>query len=355
MAPTPVRVTCDPGDYLVEPIGPADGGLYTARNAWNGNVRGCDAGGASCDEGWLHNYRVEPDQFTTIEVGTDAYSTPEKALANAVTTTFTLSSRGEVAFSAPDSFHDDNVGGVSLRLTRAFAFSVNSDGDRPDADTSDGICHTGEDNSEGDPECTLRAAIQEANASDEDTVGFSTPGTGTSIIRPGSPLPSITQATIIDATTQPNPGRVVVDGLNAGQGAHGLHVTASATTLKGLTITGFDGNGLLFEPSGNGAITIQEAQITDNCGWGIKSSSLLNIGHVDGVAAGGLTKVNDNGLDTGCRAGGILAYGAGDNAVIAHNLEVIANGGTGILTRGDVPLTNSLNLGKIDGNTGYGI
>ena len=43
-------------------------------------------------------------------------------------------------------------------------YKVNSTGDAGDSTTADGICNTGATNSEGDVECTLRAAIEQANA-----------------------------------------------------------------------------------------------------------------------------------------------------------------------------------------------
>lgn len=44
------------------------------------------------------------------------------------------------------------------------AIYVNSTGDAADASAGNGVCETGTTNAEGFPECTLRAAIQEANA-----------------------------------------------------------------------------------------------------------------------------------------------------------------------------------------------
>ena len=55
---------------------------------------------------------------------------------------------------------------------------VNSTGDGSDASPGDGVCDTGGTNSEGADECTLRAAIEEANATATvDTIEFSLPVT----------------------------------------------------------------------------------------------------------------------------------------------------------------------------------
>ncbi|MCP5029751.1 MAG: CSLREA domain-containing protein, partial [Actinomycetia bacterium] len=99
-----------------------------------------------------------------------------------------------------------------LDLTMSPTITVNSTGDAADANPGDGLCRTGGLNADGDPECTLRAAIEEAEASVAiTTVEFAIP-TGDSgyvpgppaywSIAPGSALPSITSSMTIDATTQ---------------------------------------------------------------------------------------------------------------------------------------------------------
>ena len=56
----------------------------------------------------------------------------------------------------------------------AATFTVNSTGDAPDSNTADGICDDGSGN------CTLRAAIEQANASaGTDTINFNIPGAAT--------------------------------------------------------------------------------------------------------------------------------------------------------------------------------
>src|SRR5918997_4164956 len=73
-------------------------------------------------------------------------------------------------------------------------FAVNATGDRGDERPGNGACATGvrivHDDGGIEPECTLRAAIQEANASvGADTIRFGIAGTGVQTIRPASPLP----------------------------------------------------------------------------------------------------------------------------------------------------------------------
>ena len=89
--------------------------------------------------------------------------------------------------------------------------TINSTGDSGDSSAGDGQCDTGGTNSEGDPECTLRAAIEEANAASnvDFTVSFNIPtsdpnhSAGVWTTTAGSAYPVLTQGVAIDAQTQP--------------------------------------------------------------------------------------------------------------------------------------------------------
>lgn len=130
-------------------------------------------------------------------------------------------------------------------------FTVNSTGDAGDANPGDEICETA---SIG--ECTLRAAIQEANATvGADAVYFNIPGVGVQTITPGSALPAITESLIIDGLTQPGascttwPPTLLVELNGAGAGAfvNGISFSAfsaNGSTIRGLVINRFAGNGI---------------------------------------------------------------------------------------------------------------
>ena len=80
----------------------------------------------------------------------------------------------------------------------AATFTVDSTGDDPDASPGDGTCATAWG------ACTLRAAIDEANAHpDADTIAFDIAGSGVHTIVPAGGLPSITAPLTIDGFTQP--------------------------------------------------------------------------------------------------------------------------------------------------------
>ena len=83
-----------------------------------------------------------------------------------------------------------------LRVTSGGSiFIVNSNGDSGDVNTNDEICDTGVG------ECTLRAAIEEANSdNDHDIIRFSF--TSATTIEPLTPLPEITNSVTIDGVIQ---------------------------------------------------------------------------------------------------------------------------------------------------------
>ncbi len=136
--------------------------------------------------------------------------------------------------------------------------TVTSIADGGDTNPGDGACD------DGTGSCTLRAAIEEANAnSGLDGVVFAIPGAGPHTIRPGSALPTITDPVVIDGYTQPGaspntngPGLgsnafllIELDGSNARQDANGLRISAGNSTVRGLVINRFSGSGILLEVS----------------------------------------------------------------------------------------------------------
>lgn len=220
-------------------------------------------------------------------------------------------------------------------------------------------------------QCTLRAAIEEANRkSGKCTLNFAIPtsdpgfraNTGTFTLNIQSPLPDITEAVVIDATTQAG-GRVEINGAGAGPNTDGLHFLAGDSSIRGVTIKGFGGNGLSFEigsPSESELennphlykINISDAEIRENCGWGIQAGGGVKIGYEG--SSNTLSKINDNGHGAGCRAGGIFIHGPlGMNAM---NFEIQRNNGAGILAEKDLLLTGNQTYPiKINYNQGYGI
>ena len=149
----------------------------------------------------------------------------------------------------------DGGGGIFLLTTglNAPTFVVNSVGDQSDNNPGDGICD------DGSGDCTLRAAIEEANAyPGYNIIYFDIPGEGPHYIQPMTELPSVADPVDLNGRSEPDwSGSPVVSiqGDNAGE-ANGIFVTADGafSRIFGLNISGFSIAGLRLEGSGHSVI-----------------------------------------------------------------------------------------------------
>lgn len=210
----------------------------------------------------------------------------------------------------------------------AAGFAVNSTDDDADLSPGNGLCNTGQLNTAGQPECTLRAAIQEANASPAaDTINFAIPGAGpTWTIAPTSGLPTITAPVTLDATTQTgwtSTPVVVVDGVSAG-GASGLVATGSDVTIRGFAVgrfaTGVIGDGPRF--------VLEDSHVGTNAAGSAAFANTLN-----GIS---LTKPDgtiQRNLISGNTADGLILDG-GDRARVVDNRIGTTVDGNGALGNG---------------------
>ncbi len=215
-------------------------------------------------------------------------------------------------------------------------FVVNATGGASDASPGDGVCETATPG-----ECTLRAAIQEANAhASADTINFSI-GTGVQTISPAAALPTITDPVIIDGYTQPgaiantiSAGsnailKIELDGTNAGN-ASGLRITAGGSTVKGLAINRFGRNGIeLMTIGGN---TIEGNFIgTDVSGTADLGNSLdgVRIESASNNMIGG-TSIAERNVISGNGFRGVFiifgAFGSTGNLVQGNLIGTKANG-----------------------------
>src|SRR5215210_4167862 len=228
-------------------------------------------------------------------------------------------------------------------------FIVNTTGDENDLDfpggafdgSSDGKCDVTAFTT-GD-QCTLRAAIQEANqTADQDTVNFNIPGTGVKTIQVGAPgygsgngvLPGISQPLIIDGYTQPGSKkndaavgtsavlRVEITDAGTGLGGSGLYVFAPGSVVRGLVINGFSSAGI----RAYGGVILEGNFI------GTDPSGTLGPGLDRGVVLYG----DDNEVGQGSRASRNLISGNGwfgigvfgtQNSTIVNNLIGTARDG----------------------------
>jgi hypothetical protein len=108
-----VIIPLDVGTYTITPIGPTQGGAYTAEQFCV-----CNIGQNVPSWYWMFDMRTSDIQ-TPWRVGTDTNRqwTPEVALSSAIGTSFTLANSGWVEFEIIDNPISDNSGGVSFLLS----------------------------------------------------------------------------------------------------------------------------------------------------------------------------------------------------------------------------------------------
>ena len=229
-------------------------------------------------------------------------------------------------------------------------------------DIDDGTCDV--------THCSLREAINAANANagQTDTIAFNIPGVGPHTFIPDAPLPTITDPVIIDGTMEPDfAGTPVIElnGINAGLNANGLHITAGGSTVRGLVINRFGGNGISIDT--NGGNFIQGNYIgTDVAG----TADLGNGG--SGVALEGSTSNTIGGTEPGAAnllsgndgAGVALFSGATGNQVLGNLIGTDVNGITALDNKHGIEIHSSNNTiggtvagagNVISGNILYGV
>ena len=104
---------------------------------------------------------------------------------------------------------------------------------------------------------SLRQAILNANHGRSDTISFNIAGGGVQTIKLLSALPTITDAVIIDGTTQTGfagAPLIELNGAGAGAGANGLKITAGGSTVRGLVINRFAAAGIELRGGGSNVI-----------------------------------------------------------------------------------------------------
>ena len=175
-----------------------------------------------------------------------------------------------------------------------------------------------------------------------------------------SPLPEITTPVIIDGTTQPTSDLVGIDGSDAGAGTDGLRISGGSSTIRGLHIEDFGGNGILitgaggnliegnrigldssgFEPSPNGANGVQIIDAPNNTIGGSTATSrnVISGNTAEGVRIDGANATGN--IVTGNWIG-LSASGGSD----------IGNGNSGVYIR-KAP-ANSVIANVVSGNLGF--
>lgn len=167
---------------------------------------------------------------------------------------------------------------------------------------------------------SLRQAIVDANASPGlDTITFNIPGSGVRTITPVIGFDLISDAVIIDGTTQPGyAGTPLIELSGFGSAAvGGLVVTGGNSTIRGLRIVSFSANGILL--IGNGGNKVED------CFVGLDAAGLHAQGNGNGIEVvssnnmiGGTTPEKRN-IISGNSLAGIYVVVAGNNGTTSGN------------------------------------
>ena len=215
---------------------------------------------------------------------------------------------------------------------------------------------------------SLRRAILDVNAAQPgpQPIGilFNIPAAGVQTITPTTPLPALAQPTFLDATTQPGFAGTPLVELNGGSAGalsvNGIHITAGSSTVRGLVIDSFSGNGILIDT--NGGDVIQGNYVgTDPTG----TSAMPNLGNgiqiidtpnnVIGGTTSSARNIISGNTGEGVRIDGALATG---NVVqgnyIGTNVSgsaAVGNNASGVYIR-RAP-GNSVIGNTVSGNVGF--
>jgi len=292
---------------------------------------------------------------------------------------------------------------LSPKVAAADTFAVNKTGDTPDSDLTNGRCDTSANRGN---QCTLRAAIEEANdTSGEDTIRFNIGDTNSvKTISPTSQLPTITDTVTINGYTQSGASentleegndavlKVQLRGSDAGAFANGLRIEASDSTIKGLVINRFGRGGINMvgvdatnntivgnfigtnvagtADRGNGGTgVVISSGAPDNTIGGTEpeAANIISGNDLEGViVAGANNRVKGNLIGTAADGTGDLGNGTeGVQISILNNTiggtepgaanTISRNGGAGVLIDTSTATGNSVLSNEIFSNDGLGI
>lgn len=249
-------------------------------------------------------------------------------------------------------------------VTAAVGLTVNSTDDDSDNNPGDGVCNTGATNSQGATECTLRAAIQEANGlSGFDAIHFDIPQTESGyvaspesfLIRPSSLMPAISTPMSIDGSSQPEfaaNGRPVIelDGQNVSAGEeNGLWITGGGTTIRGLVLNDWGDDAVDIEFVGGNTIvgnfvgTDVTGSVARPNAWGINSKTANN-------RFGG-PSVSDRNVVSGNTNDGFYIYRSANvgNVIQGNHIGVDAAGTTAVPNGRGIIIFDSATATQIGG------
>ncbi|HEX3081957.1 MAG TPA: hypothetical protein VHQ86_01765 [Candidatus Saccharimonadia bacterium] len=192
------------------------------------------------------------------------------------------------------------------------------------------------------------------------TICFNIGGGGYQTISPTSALPAIGVAgTVIDGTTQPGYSGVPlieINGSGAGAGVSGIVVNAGTTTIKGLIVNRFGGDGIIL--NNNGGNTVQGNYVgTNSAGTAALGNGQSGIGMQTPNNTIGGTSAAQRNLVSGNGGTGIAVTGSGSSGNVIEGNYVGTNAaGTGTIPNGaDGVLITQAPNNTVGGTTGVSV
>ncbi len=170
---------------------------------------------------------------------------------------------------------------------------------------------------------SLRQAILDSNTSpDLNTIVFNIPGAGSHSIDLLSALPNITDTVVIDGWSQPGfagTPMIELNGAAAGAGANGLVLApgSDGTTIRGLVINLFGGNGIEINGSSSNVIAGNYigTDATGTVGSGNSNSGVFILGgatdNIIGTNGDGTEDLSERNIISGNAFVGVQIVGAG--------------------------------------------
>jgi CSLREA domain-containing protein len=208
--------------------------------------------------------------------------------------------------------------------------------------TVDNTLDPGDGNCSATLGCTLREAINAANATPgEDLIRFNIQNSGVQTIKPTSKLPVVTEAVIIDGYTQSGAVfnglakgtnaklLIELDGSNLGASDDGLKIQAPNTVVRGLVINRF----------GDTGIQVSSSPFTDVTNVRVE-------GNFIGTDPSGTIDRGNGGNGVGVERADVAV---GNAPIISRNL-ISGNGGDGVFILGDSTVGVQGNLIGTKGN-----
>ena len=239
-----------------------------------------------------------------------------------------------------------SAGITTAGTTEALAatLTVNRTSDAADADTGDGLCDSNIDSA--GRQCTLRAAIEQANASDPlDVIGFNITGPGRHVIEPQAALPPITSPVNLDGYTESGATEntsskgtnarlmIVLDGSQTPSGEALVLDGVSGSTIRGLVIKDFDDGGITIRNGGSDNLVAGNFIGTTANGKGVGSLQPhgVSLDDSDGNTIGGPTAAGRNLLSG---TGSAVQIFSSDGNTVQQNLMGTDKSGKSYLGNG---------------------